>query len=194
MANLPDAWVEDARNLDNAEQLLHSARDMLLETPAIGDFLRNETNKRIVVAPKGYGKTFLLKSKRILLQRNLENLSCLPDNQLVDATISDSPSLSQADLQRFVDYAFWCRVWSAALMVSVVKSSAKFHPLDPADFRSPVTATAAVFVPRLAVRCAEAPNQLRPRISASAPLARSDHADVLLPPDPAASGRVRRYD
>jgi hypothetical protein len=25
MANLPDAWVEDARNLDNAEQLLHSA-------------------------------------------------------------------------------------------------------------------------------------------------------------------------
>ena len=103
MANLPDAWVEDARNLDNAEQLLHSARGILLETPAIGDFLRNETNKRIVVAPKGYGKTFLLKSKRILLQRNSENLSCLPDNQLVDATISDSPSLSQADLQRFVD-------------------------------------------------------------------------------------------
>jgi len=65
-------------------------------------------------------------------------LSCLPDNQLVDATISDSPSLSQADLQRFVDYAFWCQIWSAALMVSVVKSSAKFHPLDPADFRSPV--------------------------------------------------------
>ena len=115
MANLPDAWVEDARNLDNAEQLLHSAHDILLETPAIGDFLRNETNKRIVVAPKGYGKTFLLKSKRILLQRNSENLSCLPENQLVDATISDSPSLSQADVQRFVDYAFWCQVWSAAL-------------------------------------------------------------------------------
>src|SRR5262249_48840506 len=50
MANLPDAWVEDARNLDNAEQLLHSAHGILLETPAIADFLRNETNKRIVVA------------------------------------------------------------------------------------------------------------------------------------------------
>ena len=127
MANLPDAWVEDARNLDNAEQLLQSARGILLETPAIGDFLRNETNKRIVVAPKGYGKTFLLKSKRILLQRNSENLLCLPENQLVDATISDSPSLSQADVQCFIDYAFWCQIWSAALMVSVVKSSAKFH-------------------------------------------------------------------
>jgi hypothetical protein len=138
MANLPDAWVEDARNLDNAEQLLQSAHGILLETPVIADFLRNETNKRIVVAPKGYGKTFLLKSKRILLQRNSENLSCLPDNQLVDATISDSPSLSQADMQRFVDYAFWCQIWSAALMVSVVKSSAKLHPLDPADFRSSV--------------------------------------------------------
>jgi hypothetical protein len=67
MANLPNAWVEDARNLDNAEQLLHSASGVLQETPAIADFLRNETNKRIVVAPKGYGKTFLLKSKRILL-------------------------------------------------------------------------------------------------------------------------------
>ena len=138
MANLPDAWVEDARNLDNAEQLLHSAQGILLETPAIGDFLRNETNKRIVVAPKGYGKTFLLKSKRILLQRSSENLSCLPENQLVDATISDSPSLSQADIQRFVDYAFWCQIWSAALMISVVKTSARLHPFDPADFRSPV--------------------------------------------------------
>src|SRR6202140_1059239 len=94
MASLPDAWVEDARNLDNAE--------------------------------------------RILLQRNSENLLCLPDNQLVDATISDSPSLSQADVQRFIDYAFWCQIWSVALMTSVVKSSAKFSPLDPDDFRSPV--------------------------------------------------------
>jgi len=138
MANPTDAWVEDARNLDNAEQLLHSAHGILLETPAIADFLRNETNKRIVVAPKGYGKTFLLKSKRILLQQNSENLSCLPENQLVDATISDSPSLSQADVQRFVDYTFWCQVWSAALMLSVVKSSAKYYPLDPDDFRSAV--------------------------------------------------------
>jgi hypothetical protein len=29
MASLPDAWVEDARNLDNAEQLLHSARGIV---------------------------------------------------------------------------------------------------------------------------------------------------------------------
>jgi hypothetical protein len=51
---------------------------------------------------------------------------------LVDATISDSPSLSQGDLQRFVDYASWCQIWSAALMVSVVKSSAKFPtPASP---------------------------------------------------------------
>ena len=38
MANLPDAWVEDARNLDNAEQLLHSAHDILLETPPLAIF------------------------------------------------------------------------------------------------------------------------------------------------------------
>src|SRR3954467_315951 len=138
MANLPDVWVEDARNLDNTEQLLSSAKGILEETPAIADFLRDETNKRIVVAPKGYGKTFLLKSKRILLQSSNDNLSCLPENQLVDATISDSPSLSQADIQRFVDYAFWCQVWSVALMISVVKNSIKFSPVDPDDFRSPI--------------------------------------------------------
>jgi hypothetical protein len=138
MVNLPDAWVEDARNLDNAEQLLHSAKGILEETPAITDFLRNESNKRIVVAPKGYGKTFLLKSKRILLQSGNDSLSCLPENQLVDATVSDSPSLSQADIQRFVDYAFWCQIWSVALMISVVKSSIKFSPVDPDEFRSPI--------------------------------------------------------
>jgi len=38
MASFPYAWVEDARNLDNAEQLLHSAHGILLETPAIGRF------------------------------------------------------------------------------------------------------------------------------------------------------------
>ncbi len=138
MTNLPDTWVEDARNLDNTEQLLHSAKGILEETPAIADFLRNETNKRIVVAPKGYGKTFLLKSKRILLQTGSDNLSCLPENQLVDATISDAPSLSQADMQRFVDYAFWCQVWSVALMTSVIKNSMKFSPVDPDEFRSPI--------------------------------------------------------
>src|ERR1044072_5507257 len=138
MANPPDAWVEDARNLDNAEQLLRSATGILEETPAITDFMRDETNKRIVVAPKGYGKTFLLKSKRILLQSDNDNLSCLPENQLVDATISDSPSLSHADLQRFVDYAFWCQVWSVALMASVVKSTMKFSPIDLDEFRSPI--------------------------------------------------------
>lgn len=52
MANLPDAWVEDARNLDNTEQLLRSTKNILEETPAITDFLRDETNKRIVVASK----------------------------------------------------------------------------------------------------------------------------------------------
>jgi hypothetical protein len=36
MASLPDAWVEDARNLDNAEQLLQSAHGILLETPLLG--------------------------------------------------------------------------------------------------------------------------------------------------------------
>src|SRR3954463_4943561 len=138
MANPPDACVEDARNLDNTEQLLRSTKNILEETPAITDFLRDETNKRIVVAPKGYGKTFLLKSKRILLQSGNDNLSCLPENQLVDATISDSPSLSQTDLQRFIDYAFWCQVWSVALMASVVKSTMKFSPIDPDEFRSPI--------------------------------------------------------
>ena len=195
MASLPDAWVEDARNLDNAEQLLHSAHGILLETPAIGDFLRNETNKRIVVAPKGYGKTFLLKSKRILLQRNSENLSCLPENQLVDATISDSPSLSQADVQRFVDYAFWCQVWSAALMVSVVKSSARFHPLDPSDFRSPVMRQ--LLLSSYTVSPFDALKRLINSDREFQQARRSHDLTTLMSyyrQDPAASGRVCRYD
>ena len=194
MASLPD-WVEDARNLDNAEQLLHSAHGILLETPAIADFLRNETNKRIVVAPKGYGKTFLLKSKRILLQRISENLSCLPDNQLVDATISDSPSPSQADVQRFVDYAFWCQVWSAALMVSVVKSSAKFHPLDPSDFRSPVMRQ--LLLSSYPVSPFDALKRLINSDREFQQARRSHDLTTLMSyyrQDPAASGRVCRYD
>ena len=100
MANSPDPWIEDARDLDNADQLLQSANGILEKTPAIADFLRNDTKKRIIVAPKGYGKTFLLKCKRTLLQKDSARAFCLPENSMVDVTISDPPSLSRADVQR----------------------------------------------------------------------------------------------
>jgi hypothetical protein len=138
MSNLPDPWVEDARDLDNADQLLQSANGILEKTPAIADFLRRDTKKRIIVAPKGYGKTFLLKCKRTLIQNHIEHTFCLPENSMVDVTISDPPSLSRADVQRFSDYSFWAQAWSAALMTSVVKSSAKFLFLLLDDFKSPV--------------------------------------------------------
>jgi hypothetical protein len=91
MPNSPDPWVEDARDLDNADQLLQSANGILEKTPAIADFLRRDSKKRIIVAPKGYGKTLLLKCKRILLQKDHEQTFCLPENSLVDVTISDPP-------------------------------------------------------------------------------------------------------
>jgi hypothetical protein len=138
MPNSPDPWVEDARDLDNADQLLQSANGILEKTPAIADFLRPDSKKRIIVAPKGYGKTFLLKCKRTLLQKDHKQTFCLPENSMVDVTISDPPSLSRADVQRFADYSFWVQAWSAALMTSAVKGSAKFLSFRLEEFKSPV--------------------------------------------------------
>jgi len=138
MSNSPDPWVEDARDLDNADQLLQSANGILEKTPPIADFLRYDSKKRILVAPKGYGKTFLLKCKRTLLQKDHHQTFCLPENSMVDVTISYPPSLSRSDVQRFTDYSFWVQAWSAALMTSVVKSSAKFLSLPFEEFTSPV--------------------------------------------------------
>ena len=75
------AWTVDADDIRVAEDFDES---LLHRTPEIDSLLNlDRDDKFIVVATKGFGKTLLLKAKRILYQRD-GRATCLPAGNLLD--------------------------------------------------------------------------------------------------------------
>jgi hypothetical protein len=80
------AWTVDADDIRVAEDFDET---LLHRTPEIDSFLTpDRDDKFIVIATKGFGKTLLLKAKRILYQRE-SRPGCLPSGTLLDKPIGD---------------------------------------------------------------------------------------------------------
>src|SRR5262245_45588396 len=80
------AWTVDADDIRVAEDFDES---LLHRTPEIDGFLNpDRDDKFIVIGTKGFGKTLLLKAKRILYQRE-GRAACLPTGNLLDKPIGD---------------------------------------------------------------------------------------------------------
>src|SRR5260370_11169600 len=80
------AWTVDADDIRVAEDFDES---LLHRTPEIDSFLTaDRDDKFIVIATKGFGKTLLLKAKRILYQRE-SRPGRLPTRNLLDKPIGD---------------------------------------------------------------------------------------------------------
>ena len=72
------AWTVDADDIRVAEDFDEA---LLHRTPEIDEFLSLDRDEKfIVIGTKGFGKTLLLKAKRILHQRKTRAL-CLPEQQ-----------------------------------------------------------------------------------------------------------------
>ena len=112
------AWTVDADDIrvteDFDESLLH-------RTPEIDDFLSlDRDDKFVVIGTKGFGKTLLLKAKRVIYQRDGRAI-CLPDGNLLDKPIGDK-IFSQEMLQLFgASSLWWSKVWLAAIAAAVLK-------------------------------------------------------------------------
>ena len=80
------AWTVDADDIRVAEDFDEA---LLHRTPEIDSFLNlDRDDKFIVIGTKGFGKTLLLKAKRILYQRD-GRAACLPVGNLLDKPIGD---------------------------------------------------------------------------------------------------------
>src|SRR6266852_4401847 len=80
------AWTVDADDIRVAEDFDDA---LLHHTPEIDTFLNlDRDDKFIVIGTKGFGKTLLLKAKRILYQRE-GRAACLPTGTLLDKPIGD---------------------------------------------------------------------------------------------------------
>src|SRR5262245_38565827 len=112
------AWTVDADDIrvpeDFDESLLH-------RTPEIDDFLsQDRDDKFVVIGTKGFGKTLLLKAKRVLYQREGRAV-CLPDGNLLDKPIGDKV-FGKETIQLFgASSLWWSKVWLTAIAVAILK-------------------------------------------------------------------------
>jgi hypothetical protein len=99
---------------DFDESLLH-------RTPEIDSFLTSDRDdKFIVIATKGFGKTLLLKAKRILYQREGRS-ACLPIGNLLDKPIGDKIFGREALAFFAASPLPWSKLWLTAIAVAALK-------------------------------------------------------------------------
>ena len=112
------AWTVDADDIRVAEDFDEA---LLHRTPEIDGFLSpDRDDKFIVIGTKGFGKTLLLKAKRVLYQREGHAI-CLPTGNLLDKPIGDK-IFSRESIAFFAASSLpWSKVWLTAIAVTVLK-------------------------------------------------------------------------
>src|SRR5580700_2165166 len=112
------AWTVDADDIRVAEDFDES---FLHRTPEIDSFLTpDRDDKFVVIGTKGFGKTLLLKAKRILYQRE-GRAACLPTGALLDKPIGDK-IFSRELLAFFVVSPLpWSKIWLTAISLAILK-------------------------------------------------------------------------
>jgi len=112
------AWTVDADDIRVAEDFDEA---LLHRTPEIDNFLGfDRDDKFIVIGTKGFGKTLLLKAKRILYQRKTRAV-CLPTSNLLDKPIGDK-IFGRDALAFFAASSLpWSKVWLTAIAAATLK-------------------------------------------------------------------------
>src|SRR5262245_6586768 len=120
------AWTVDADDIRVAEDFDES---LLHRTPEIESFLNlDRDDKFIVVATKGFGKTLLLKAKRVLYQRD-GRATCLPVGNLLDKPIGDKVFGKEALAFLAASPLPWSKLWLTSVAVATLKHLGKLDGL-----------------------------------------------------------------
>src|SRR5262245_49864033 len=112
------AWTVAPDDIRVAEDFDEALRH---RTPEIDTFLDpSRDDKFVVIGTKGFGKTLLLKAKRILYQRE-GRAACLPSGSLLDKPIGDKIFGREA-ISFFAASALpWSKTWLTAIAVATLK-------------------------------------------------------------------------
>jgi class 3 adenylate cyclase len=111
------AWTVDADDIQIAGDF---DAGLLHRTPPIEDFLaQSRDTKFIVVATKGFGKTLLLKAKRVLYQE--AGRLCIPQNALLDKPIGDKVFRREMVDMLGRSTEPWTKLWRTAIAVATLK-------------------------------------------------------------------------
>ena len=114
------AMVEDAQQLTELRDLSNSQGSVLLRTTEVEEFLSNLTlSSHALVAPKGFGKTLVLKLKRISLQEN--DYRCFPFSPIVDRPSNKPPILPNEIINVLESSDNWETLWNIAFSICLIK-------------------------------------------------------------------------
>jgi hypothetical protein len=114
------AWVEDAQQLTELRDLSNSQSSVLLRTSEVEEFLSNVSlSSHALVAPKGFGKTFVLKLKRVSLQE--EDYRCFPFSPIVDRPSNKPPILPNEIINVLENSDNWETLWNIAFSICLIK-------------------------------------------------------------------------
>jgi class 3 adenylate cyclase len=112
------AWTVDADDIHVAEDFDET---LLHRTPEIDGFLNlDRDDKFIVIGTKGFGKTLLLKAKRLLYQRE-GRATCLPTGHLLDKPIGDKIFGKEALAFFAASSLPWSKAWRTAIAMATLK-------------------------------------------------------------------------
>ncbi|WP_162653324.1 hypothetical protein [Lentilitoribacter sp. Alg239-R112] len=111
-----DSWIVDADGID-IDQTGRFRNALFHENTAIDSFLELDSKRTIIAAPKGNGKTLLLKAKRANLP---PEYSFLPRNLLVDKA-TGVPNLSTKLTSLLSQPEHWKSLWLIAISIAIIK-------------------------------------------------------------------------
>jgi class 3 adenylate cyclase len=113
-------WVVDAKDIE-PEDLDQFSGQLLHLNNQIADFLDPATTDEVlVIAPKGFGKTLLLKAKRQSMRERYRTI--LPERALVDKPSANPDLMSHREYGTVRETeAYWKALWSIALTLAVEK-------------------------------------------------------------------------
>jgi hypothetical protein len=115
------AWVEDAQSLDDSA-IRRGEQSILLRTPAVQNFLsQTDLSSHALIAPKGFGKTFVLKVKRLSMQE--AGYNCLPHGIIVDRPPGRPPVLPSETADLLSRSGPWESLWQIAFSIAALKAS-----------------------------------------------------------------------
>src|ERR687898_1307762 len=113
-------WVVDAKDIE-PEDLDQFSGQLLHLNNQIATFLDPATTEEVlVIAPKGFGKTLLLKAERQSMRERYRTM--LPERALVDKPSANPDLMSHREYATIRETeAYWKALWSIALTLSVEK-------------------------------------------------------------------------
>jgi len=124
-------WVEDAQLLHDEQSLRNIENSILRRTPSVEEFLDNaHVSSTAIVGPKGFGKTFVLKLKRVALQEL--DYFCLPQHGvIVERFLVGPPHLSGEEIDFLSSSTPWESIWGIAFSLTILKAAQQQQPTEP---------------------------------------------------------------